>query len=82
MEYPVFSRNFQVDYFEKSEGLWQVTSHLRDHVHDICFVDHHSATHFGEMLSIICQGIPVSVFWLRFYVSGHQILRETSGPSK
>ena len=35
MEYPVFSRNFQVDYFEKSEGLWQVTSHLKDHVHDI-----------------------------------------------
>ena len=35
MDYPVFSRNFQVDYFEKKEGLWQVTSHLKDHVHDI-----------------------------------------------
>lgn len=35
MNYPVFSRNFQVDFFERGEGLWHVTSHLRDHVHDI-----------------------------------------------
>jgi hypothetical protein len=33
--YPVFSRNFQVDYYEKEEKLWHITSHLKDHVHDI-----------------------------------------------
>ena len=35
MDYPVFSRNFQVDYYEKEEDLWHIVSHLRDHVHDI-----------------------------------------------
>ena len=33
--YPVFSRDFHVDYFEKENGLWHITSHLKDHVHDI-----------------------------------------------
>jgi len=35
MEYPVFNRSFQVDYYEKNKDLWHVTSHLKDHVHDI-----------------------------------------------
>ena len=35
MDYPVFSRNFQVEYYEKSEDLWHITSHLKDHQHDI-----------------------------------------------
>jgi hypothetical protein len=35
MDYPIFTRNFQVDYFKKDEGLWHITSHLKDHIHDI-----------------------------------------------
>jgi len=35
MEYPVFSRNYQVNDYEKEENFWHIVSHLKDHVHDI-----------------------------------------------
>ena len=33
--YPVFSRDFHVDYYEVEKDLWRIISHLQDHVHDI-----------------------------------------------
>lgn len=35
MAYPVFSRNYQVDYYEKEENFWHLVSQLKDHVHNI-----------------------------------------------
>lgn len=35
MKGPAYSRKFEVDFYEQDDGLWRITSHLRDGVHDI-----------------------------------------------
>ncbi|MFL0197983.1 DUF2889 domain-containing protein [Clostridium sp. WILCCON 0269] len=35
MDKPFYSRNFTVNYFEKDENLWSLTSYLKDNTHEI-----------------------------------------------
>ncbi|SHJ44178.1 Protein of unknown function [Clostridium cavendishii DSM 21758] len=35
MEKSLYSRNFEVNYYEIKENIWRATSHLRDDQHDI-----------------------------------------------
>lgn len=35
MEKSLYSRNFEVNYYEVEDNIWRAISHLKDHQHDI-----------------------------------------------